>query len=72
MPRRAAALHLRHGTTTTMASLVTDEIDALERQVTALADLVEDGVLAGIHLEGPWLARRTAAPTTPRCCDPRP
>jgi N-acetylglucosamine-6-phosphate deacetylase len=54
--RRAAALHLRHGTTTTMASLVTDEITALERQVTALADLVEDGTLAGIHLEGPWLS----------------
>jgi len=54
--QRAAALHLRHGTTTTMASLVTAEISALERQVASLADLVEDGILAGIHLEGPWLS----------------
>ena len=54
--RRAAALHLRHGTTTSMASLVTADIAALERQITALADLVEGGILAGIHLEGPWLS----------------
>jgi len=54
--RRAAALHLRHGTTTTLASLVTAEISMLQRQVEALVDLVEDGVLAGIHLEGPWLS----------------
>ncbi len=54
--RRAAALHLHHGTTTTMASLVTAELSELERQVTALADLIEDGTLVGIHLEGPWLS----------------
>jgi N-acetylglucosamine-6-phosphate deacetylase len=54
--RRAAALHLRHGTTTTIASLVTAEIGELERQVSVLADLVEDGALGGIHLEGPWLS----------------
>src|SRR5262249_34936680 len=56
--RRAAAFHLSHGTTTTLASLVTAPIDHLERSVAALAPLVEDGVLAGIHLEGPWLSPR--------------
>ncbi|MBA2767751.1 MAG: amidohydrolase family protein, partial [Sporichthyaceae bacterium] len=53
---RVAAFHLRHGTTTTMASLVSASPSDLERSVALLADLVEQGVLAGIHLEGPWLS----------------
>ena len=53
---RVAATHLRHGTTSLVASLVTDELSALEVAVTVLADRVRDGLLAGIHLEGPWLA----------------
>ena len=52
------AFHRRHGTTTTMASLVTAELAELERVVAALADLVADGLLAGVHLEGPWLSPR--------------
>lgn len=51
-----AAMHLAHGTTTIMASLVTAPLDELERTVAALAGLVEQGLLAGIHLEGPWLS----------------
>lgn len=51
-----AAVHLGHGTTTLMASLVTAPLAELETAVAALAGLVEDGVLAGIHLEGPWLS----------------
>ncbi len=54
---RAAVTHLQHGTTTTMASLVTASLPELERAVKALAELVDDGLLAGIHLEGPWLSR---------------
>jgi N-acetylglucosamine-6-phosphate deacetylase len=54
--RTAAAYHLRHGTTSTVASLVTAAPDDLRRAVTVLADLCEDGTLAGIHLEGPFLA----------------
>jgi N-acetylglucosamine-6-phosphate deacetylase len=50
------AMHLQHGTTTMMASLVTASLDDLERTVSALADLVDQGILAGIHLEGPWLS----------------
>ena len=53
---RVAAFHRRHGTTTTMASLVTAEPAELERTVATLAELVEDGLLAGVHLEGPWLS----------------
>jgi N-acetylglucosamine-6-phosphate deacetylase len=52
----AADLHRRHGTTTTMASLVTGSEDVLVATVTSLADLVDNGLLAGIHLEGPFLA----------------
>ena len=50
------ALHRRHGTTTLVASLVTESPDDLLRQVTELAGEVRDGMIAGIHLEGPWLA----------------
>ncbi|HSI94011.1 MAG TPA: N-acetylglucosamine-6-phosphate deacetylase [Jiangellaceae bacterium] len=58
-PQRAAAvasLHRRHGTTTTLASLVTAEPARLARAVAGLAEVVDDGLLAGIHLEGPFLA----------------
>ncbi|MCW2609729.1 MAG: N-acetylglucosamine 6-phosphate deacetylase [Cryptosporangiaceae bacterium] len=54
--RTAAAYHLRHGTTSTVASLVTAAPEDLHRAVTVLAGLCEDGTLAGIHLEGPFLA----------------
>ncbi len=53
---RVVDFHRRHGTTTTMASLVTAGLAELERVVVALADLVADGLLAGVHLEGPWLS----------------
>lgn len=53
---RITQTHLAHGTTTMMASLVTAPIDEMERLVRALAELVRGGLLAGIHLEGPWLS----------------
>jgi N-acetylglucosamine-6-phosphate deacetylase len=52
----AADTHRRHGTTTTMASLVTGTPEHLELAVTQLAELAESGLLAGIHLEGPFLS----------------
>lgn len=55
-PGPALALHRAHGTTTMIASLVSQSIDELERQVRMLAPMVKAGELAGIHLEGPWLA----------------
>lgn len=55
--RSAVAFHLSHGTTTIMASTVTSALSDLERYVAELAELVEDGELAGIHLEGPFIAR---------------
>ena len=54
--RTAVALHRRHGTTTMVASLVTEAPDDLLRQVSDLAEATRAGLIAGIHLEGPWLA----------------
>ncbi|WIM87744.1 N-acetylglucosamine-6-phosphate deacetylase [Candidatus Mycobacterium wuenschmannii] len=53
---RAADFHRRHGTTTTLASLVTASPADLLAAVRGLADATRDGVIAGIHLEGPWLS----------------
>ncbi len=52
----AAHRHLQHGTTTVLASLVSGPTERLQREIRALAPLVDEGVLAGVHLEGPWLA----------------
>jgi len=54
----AAATHRRHGTTTVLASLVSEPLDVLEEQLHALRPLVSRGVVAGLHLEGPWLSPR--------------
>ncbi len=57
----AAADAARHqhsrGTTSLLASLVTLSPTDLLRGVQVLADLADDGVVDGIHLEGPWLAQ---------------
>jgi len=53
----ARAFHLRAGTTTTLASLVTEDLDMLELQVRELSPLIDDGTFAGFHLEGPWISR---------------
>jgi N-acetylglucosamine-6-phosphate deacetylase len=54
----AVALHRRHGSTTLVASLVTAGPAELLHQVTELAHDVRSGLLAGIHLEGPWLSTK--------------
>ncbi len=53
---QAAAEHLRHGTTTLVASLVTAPAEVLVERTTLLADAVDAGVIAAIHLEGPFLS----------------
>ncbi|WP_249669210.1 N-acetylglucosamine-6-phosphate deacetylase [Cellulomonas hominis] len=52
----AAREHLRHGTTSLVASLVTAPRDVLLSRAALLADLVESGDLVGIHAEGPFLS----------------
>ncbi len=53
---RAAGFHRRHGTTATLASLVTASPSELLAAVHGLAEATRDGAIAGIHLEGPWLS----------------
>lgn len=53
---QAAGFHRAHGTTTTLASLVTAAPADLLAAVGRLAAATREGVIAGIHLEGPWLS----------------
>lgn len=48
--------HRRHGTTSMVASTVTGELADLARQAAVLAELVQQGELAGIHFEGPFIS----------------
>ncbi|RYV50661.1 N-acetylglucosamine-6-phosphate deacetylase [Pengzhenrongella frigida] len=63
--RRASREHLRHGTTSLVASLVTADAETLVRQTALLADLADGGELAGIHLEGPFLSRARCGAQNP-------
>ncbi len=53
---RFAEAHRQHGTTTIVASLVSAYYDSLAHDVAVLAELTQQGVIAGTHLEGPWIA----------------
>lgn len=52
----AAREHLRHGTTSLVASLVTAPRPELLARAALLGGLVEEGELVGIHAEGPFLS----------------
>jgi N-acetylglucosamine-6-phosphate deacetylase len=68
-----AQFHRGHGTTTTLASLVTAAPAELLAGVRALAEATRDGIIAGIHLEGPWLsAARCGAHDPTQLRDPEP
>ena len=54
--RTAIREHLRHGTTTLVASLVTAAPATLRQRLGVLTALADAGELAGIHLEGPFLS----------------
>ena len=54
--RRAVEYHRSRGTTTMLASLVTRPIDEMAESVVRLRGLVAAGLIAGIHLEGPFLS----------------
>jgi N-acetylglucosamine-6-phosphate deacetylase len=53
---RAVTAHRRHGTTTLLTSLVSRPVPEMARQVAGLAELTSDGLIHGIHLEGPFLS----------------
>ncbi|MEU2112197.1 N-acetylglucosamine-6-phosphate deacetylase [Streptomyces sp. NPDC019507] len=48
--------HHEHGTTTMVASTVTGAMDFLTHRAGFLSELVEQGDLAGIHFEGPFIS----------------
>jgi N-acetylglucosamine-6-phosphate deacetylase len=64
--RQAAEFHRGHGTTTMLASLVTAPLDELEARAAMLANLADEGVIAGLHLEGPFLAPARRGAQDPR------
>lgn len=48
--------HRLHGTTTLVASTVTGEMDFLAQRAGMLSELAEQGDIAGIHFEGPFIS----------------
>jgi N-acetylglucosamine-6-phosphate deacetylase len=48
--------HRLHGTTTLVASTVTGDMDFLAQRAGILSELAEQGDLAGIHFEGPFIS----------------
>lgn len=53
----AINFHKNHGTSQLLTSLVSEKIDDLETQIRRLVPFYNSGAIAGIHLEGPYLAR---------------
>jgi N-acetylglucosamine-6-phosphate deacetylase len=62
----AAGFHRRHGSTTIVASLVTAPLGDLEARTAMLAGLAREDVIAGIHLEGPFLSAARCGAQDPR------
>jgi len=62
----AVAFHLSHGTTTMLASLVSEPIDIIVEQIEDLLPHVQSGIIAGIHLEGPFLSERRCGAHDPQ------
>ncbi|MET9372647.1 N-acetylglucosamine-6-phosphate deacetylase [Streptomyces sp. NPDC003035] len=48
--------HRLHGTTTVVASFVTGDLDFLSARAGLLSELAEQGEIAGIHFEGPFIS----------------
>ncbi len=64
--RRAVEFHRGHGTTSVVASLVTAPLAELETQAAMLSGLAAEGVIAGLHLEGPFLSAARCGAQDPR------
>ncbi|MFF8536701.1 N-acetylglucosamine-6-phosphate deacetylase [Streptomyces sp. NPDC015532] len=53
---RGIHTHRLHGTTTVVASTVTGDMHGLAERAGTLSELAEQGDLAGIHFEGPFIS----------------
>jgi N-acetylglucosamine-6-phosphate deacetylase len=71
---RATHFHLRSGTTSLLATVVSAGLDQLEASLARLAPEVDcSGPVIGLHLEGPFLAEAKAGAHERRfLCDPTP
>ncbi|GAA4190119.1 N-acetylglucosamine-6-phosphate deacetylase [Gryllotalpicola kribbensis] len=71
---KALDVHRAHGTTRSIISLVANPLDELCTSLSAIADLaVEDELILGAHLEGPFLAaERKGAHNPDFLIDPSP
>ncbi len=71
---RATHFHLRSGTTSLLATVVSATLDQLEASLARLAPEVDSsGPVVGLHLEGPFLAEAKAGAHERRfLCDPTP
>lgn len=68
--RTAVSYHRSRGTTSMLASLVSADGPSLIAQSTVLAELAEAGVIAGIHLEGPFLSGKRCGAQDPAALTP--
>jgi N-acetylglucosamine-6-phosphate deacetylase len=64
--RRAVSFHAGRGTTSTVASLVTAPEEDLLDALGPLSELWEEGLIAGVHLEGPFLSAARCGAQDPR------
>jgi len=72
--RRATDFHLRAGTTSLLATLVSAPLDHLEPALgRLLGDVSASGPVLGVHLEGPFLVEaKRGAHSAAALCDPTP
>ncbi len=72
--RRATQFHLRAGTTSLLATLVSAPLDHLEAATARLlGEISASGPLLGVHLEGPFLVEaKRGAHDAAHLCDPTP
>ena len=54
--KAAADFHLKHGTTSVIASLVSAPVEKQISMISGLSTLVSQQIIAGVHLEGPFLS----------------
>ncbi|MEU7142397.1 amidohydrolase family protein [Nocardia sp. NPDC046473] len=64
--RAAAEFHHSRGSTTVVASIVTAAAADMVAQTATLRELAADGVLGGIHAEGPFLSEARCGAQDPR------
>lgn len=61
----AVGEHSSHGTGHMLASLVTADAATLRRRVAMLAEAADDGLIQGIHLEGPFISHARCGAQNP-------